>query len=419
MRAFGPIPVLVLLLVLMILCGVSDRAHAAAGAGPSDRDNQGQGNQDWPCFLLRDGAQFTASLEHDVDTSRQRLLTKVLGDLERDATVCPAMATALANFRRDLTSLFDETISKQRVLDRLRPRWTKRWSAAQCAEVEAVAKSANVDTLMSGDNAGAEAASLPDLWARWSRLAEANPALRDKGIAQRIKDTLIDMRTELEAVQHEANAALARALPPLITRDKQAAMTAVDSCITTEQNRLAHTPDAGASAGAGAGAGAGSGAAAAAVLSIDPPAPFVVTRDRADTVTVMTLRSSTGKPAAVQEDGSLCQLMFAEDPEDTGKTQQQLNARASEQPWQQSLLDRLRAGMEVDHGQPFDLLGIRGTEFQGIRHAVGGEPKAGIYLTMLDTPKGRTVLTCATPADGFKDALATFRSIRDAIRPPR
>src|SRR6266542_493661 len=119
-------------------------AAAAAAAGAT---GVAQGEA-WPCFLLRGGPQFTAALERDLDTSRQRLLAMVGGDAESDAKLCPAAARALADFRRDLTTLFDATISKERVLDRLRPRWTRRWTAAQCEEVAALAKSAKADTLM-------------------------------------------------------------------------------------------------------------------------------------------------------------------------------------------------------------------------------------------------------------------------------
>ena len=145
----------------------------------------------------------------------------------------------------------------------------------------------------------------------------------------------------------------------------------------------------------------------------------MVTPIEIDPVTMMVLRSSTGRPVALQEDGSLCQLMFAEEPENTGKTQQELNDRTGQQPWQEALRDRLAAGMDIDRSQTFDLLGIRGTEVLGHRRATGREPKAGIYLALLDTPTGRTVLTCATPADSFTDAVAAFRGVRDAIRPPR
>jgi hypothetical protein len=133
----------------------------------------------------------------------------------------------------------------------------------------------------------------------------------------------------------------------------------------------------------------------------------------------MNLTSATGRPAAVPEDGSLCQLMFADDPEDAGRSQSQLNERAGDQAWRQSFLDRLRAGMDVDRDESFDLLGIRGIEVLGVKRVAAREAKAGIYLALLDTPRGRTVLTCATPADGFAEALAAFRSIREAIRPPR
>jgi hypothetical protein len=107
------------------------------------RDARAAGDDDWPCFLQAEGPRFLAALTHDIETSRQDVLDKLLGDLQRPdkAAVCPAFERAIALLQHDVTTLFDETISAPRMLDRLRPRWTKHWNTAQCAQVAALLKS--------------------------------------------------------------------------------------------------------------------------------------------------------------------------------------------------------------------------------------------------------------------------------------
>lgn len=210
------------ILVLIVVCG---------NARPVAADD------DWPCFFGPEGPRFTAALERDIETSRQGMLQKLLGDLDTLAGSCSPAATVLADFRRELTSAFDEALSRERVLDRLRPRWTRNWNAAQCAEVTALMKPAKAD-------ASTAAATPGEFVAQWIRSPEAAPAMGDKKIAQRIKDTLVDVKNELEKVEHEANAALAVALPPIIRKDKAAAIAAVDTCIAAEKARLAAEPTA-------------------------------------------------------------------------------------------------------------------------------------------------------------------------------
>jgi hypothetical protein len=413
-----------------ITSGPVAAAAAAAATGVAQ-------DEAWPCFLLREGPQFTAALERDIASSRQRLLAMVGGDAESEDKLCPAAARALADFRRDLTTLFDATISKERVLDRLRTQWTRRWQAAQCEEVSALAKSANADTLLSAADprasAAAEALSLTELMAKWLLSTEGDVTLRDKPLAQRITATLLDIKSELAAVQHDANAALKRALPPLVKRDRQAALTAVDSCIATEEARLAREPGAAppppASSAAPPSAPATDPAAdpaAGSGLSVDPPAPFVVTRgqfvvtpEQTGPIVMLRITSSTGKPAPADGDGTLCDVVFRENPENAGVSQEEINQRVSGPQWHNDALASLRTSLDVDPGQPVERLGIRGMEFVATLRLPASARKVRIYMVMLETPKGHTTMTCATPAEGFADALPQFRAIRDTIRPPR
>jgi hypothetical protein len=162
----------------------------------------------------------------------------------------------------------------------------------------------------------------------------------------------------------------------------------------------------------------GAGAAVPQRLSVNPPAPFVATRDQEGPPTVFTIRSSTNSPVSVRPDGGLCLLTFTESPDVAGLTQEQLNARKDTREWQQSIVGRMRSA-DYRAGAAFTVTSVRGMDFLGLKKAAPGEKKIGTYLAIMETPKGQTILTCATPHDGFDAAVPQFRAIRDSIRPER
>jgi hypothetical protein len=255
------------------------------------------------------------------------------------------------------------------------------------------------ESLPPGFSSADVAPSLQDLLDRWSRAAETNPALHDTRLAQRMRDTLVDMKTELAAVQRDANATLVRALPPIVERHRQAALKATDACIAEEETRLRTDPEIG--------------------VSIDPPAPFRVSRGSPGQAVLLKITSSTGKPAAANADGSLCGVGFKASTEHAGVSQDDLNRQITQPQWQEPVLAILGLHMEVTPGQPVERLGIRGMEFIGTPRAPEPAAQVRIYMAIFETPKGRTTFTCATPAEAFSDALPQLRAIRNTLRPPR
>jgi hypothetical protein len=206
------------------------------------RDARAAGDDDWPCFLQADGPRFVAALTHDLETSRQAVLDKLLGDLQRPdkASTCPAFDRAIASLRQDVTTLYDETISAPRVLDRLRPHWTKRWNAAQCAEVAALIKSATAADPARTAASPSPASERPlEVFGRWVTSPAGTAVKGNKEIALRVRDTLIDIRNELNLIALESNVTLSQTMPPIVKRDKEVATVAIDGCIAAEEKRLA------------------------------------------------------------------------------------------------------------------------------------------------------------------------------------
>ena len=361
------------------------------------------GDDDWPCFLQQDGPGFVAALTHDLDASRQTVLDKLLGDLQRpdNAAACPAFDRAIALLRHDVTTLYDETISATRTLDRLRPHWTRRWNATQCAEVAALVKSA-----ASSPAAPSSSSERPlEVLGRWLASPAGTAVKGNKQLALRVRDTLVDIRNELNAIALETNTTLRREMPPIVQRDKQFAMAAIDGCIAAEAKRPTKPPI----------------TATPSALSLDPPAPFVATEEKNGSIAYLKITSSTGKPAAVETDGSVCQASFVENPYGDRHTQAEINERIVKPESHEMLLAAGRGKMDFDPAKPFDRDGIRGMEFfaREKKPAADGAPRKHVYMVMLETPKGYTFLRCATRDEEFAAALPQLRSLRDAITPPR
>jgi len=206
------------------------------------RDARAAGDDDWPCFLQAEGPRFLAALTHDLETSRQAVLDKLLGDLQRPdkAGACPAFDRAIASLQHDVTTLFDETISAPRMLERLRPHWTKHWNAAQCAEVAALIKSAAAADPARTAATPAPASERPlEVFGRWVMSPAGSAVKGNREIALRVRDTLIEIKDEINLIALETNVTLGQAMPPLVKRDKAVAMAAIDACIAAEEKRLA------------------------------------------------------------------------------------------------------------------------------------------------------------------------------------
>jgi hypothetical protein len=375
------------------------------------RDARAAGDDDWPCFLQAEGPRFLAALTHDLETSRQEMLDKLLGDLQRPdkAAACPAFDRAIAWLQHDVTTLYDETISAPRMLDRLRPHWTRHWNATQCAEVAALLKSAAASDPARTAGSPSPASERPlEVFGRWVSSPAGTAVKGNKEIALRVRDTLVDIRDEINLIALETNATLSREMPPIVRRDKAFATAAIDGCIAAEEKRLAQpAPNA--------------AAAPPEALSIEPPAPFVVTHEQNGAIAYLQITSSTGKPVAVEADGALCQASFIENPYGDRHTQAEINDRIIKPESHEMLLAAGRGKMDIEPAKAFDREGIRGVEFvaREKKPATAGAARKHIYMVMIETPKGYTFLRCATTDEEFAAALPQLRSIRDAIRPPR
>jgi len=89
-----------------------------------------------------------------------------------------------------------------------------------------------------------------------------------------------------------------------------------------------------------------------------------------------------------------------------------------EQPnWLDNAAAALSRTFDVTTKQTFVLDGATGVELVGKPKA--GVPGAGVFISMIDTPRGRTTLNCATRIEELDGALNQFRLIRAGITLPK
>jgi hypothetical protein len=151
-------------------------------------------------------------------------------------------------------------------------------------------------------------------------------------------------------------------------------------------------------------------------FKIDPPAPFFVlpaTTKSYDFAAV--INSTTGAPAKGTGDGYLCQVGFKAQPDSAGLSQEEINLQVAAPGWLDNAAAALSTSFNVTGKTTFMLQGATGIELVGVpkdTHA------AGIFVSIIDTPKGRTTLNCATPPAELDGALNQFRLIRGSITLP-
>lgn len=156
---------------------------------------------------------------------------------------------------------------------------------------------------------------------------------------------------------------------------------------------------------------------AATGLTIDPPAPFVVRPSKSNAFEVTAvINSLTGSPSLGAGDNFLCQVGYKSLPDNSDFTQDEINLQQEQPERLDGLANALSRSFEVTGKATFALNGATGLE-------VIGKPKdsakaSSIFMSMIETPTGRTTLNCATRPDEIDKAADQFRLIRASITPP-
>jgi hypothetical protein len=156
-------------------------------------------------------------------------------------------------------------------------------------------------------------------------------------------------------------------------------------------------------------------------LSVEPDAPFEAVRGppRANYDVVVNVRSTTGKPVAAGSDGNLCGVAYKGAAQNADLDQDQIN-RLTVDPERVSMIKAPfeRLG-QVESTDIFEQAGLKGVELVIAPNAGPANETVRMYIAIWETPRGRTVVSCATKVEEMPQALDAFQAVRRSVRMPR
>lgn len=124
----------------------------------------------------------------------------------------------------------------------------------------------------------------------------------------------------------------------------------------------------------------------------------------------------SGKPSLVGGQ-YLCDVGFEPNPQSAEISQSDINTEVEKPEWADMIAESMAVFFKFIDRQSFSLAGASGVEFIAIPNARDGET-IRIVVSMLETPHGRTTVSCATSTDQLEEALPIFRAIRAGVTPP-
>lgn len=152
-------------------------------------------------------------------------------------------------------------------------------------------------------------------------------------------------------------------------------------------------------------------------FKIDPPPPFVLVPAKSATYDLaVVVNSLTGKPSLGAGDNYLCQVGFKKLPENGDFSQEDINLQVAKPDWLDNAAAALSKTFDVGSKATFVLDGATGVELVG--KPLDAAHGAAVFVSMIDTPAGRTTLNCATRPDEIDAAVNQFRLLRASITLP-
>ncbi len=155
-------------------------------------------------------------------------------------------------------------------------------------------------------------------------------------------------------------------------------------------------------------------------FGIAPRAPFISepTSRRQFDVGV-GIKSTTGQPAPAGVAPYVCEAGFKAAPQNNGLSREAINAQMDKPEWANLVRATIELAFTVTAQQRFTLQGYRGIELRGAPKAGPGHEEARMFMSMVETPKGRVTMVCVTERNGFARALPQFRALRATLTLPK
>jgi len=154
-------------------------------------------------------------------------------------------------------------------------------------------------------------------------------------------------------------------------------------------------------------------------FSIIPPAGFMAKQSshkRHDVAVVVN--STTRSPPAVNSDGTLCKLAYKSAPQNNKLTREHINAIVSSPARITIVKSAFERIFRISKADLFVHAGYKGLELHGTPKSGPNAANARVFISLVETRKGRASLICATASGAFASALKDFRAIRSGMIVP-
>jgi hypothetical protein len=156
-------------------------------------------------------------------------------------------------------------------------------------------------------------------------------------------------------------------------------------------------------------------------FAVNPPAPFTTeqTSNRRQFDVGVGISSTTGRPRLAGSGRYVCEAGFKAAPQNASLSRAEINALVDKPEWVNIAKATFELIFRVTSQRRFTLEGYRGLEFEAIPKAGPGAEDVRVFISVVETAKGRTTLLCLTQKDDYKAARPQFRAIRGSINLPK
>ncbi len=155
-------------------------------------------------------------------------------------------------------------------------------------------------------------------------------------------------------------------------------------------------------------------------LGITVPAGFLATAGKPPEGqdAMILINAQDGKPSAVNSDKNLCALAYAKAPKNAALTQKQINDIVDKPEREQVMRTMFSSAFEIKKLERFTLKSAKGFSMMGAPKMGTNHEKIFVYVAMVETPKGRATLNCATTQEESVTATKVFDQLRANVSAP-
>ena len=162
-------------------------------------------------------------------------------------------------------------------------------------------------------------------------------------------------------------------------------------------------------------------------VAVDSATGFAIVADDSFTVQRTTNRKqfdvgfgirAKGDPTTVDTTGGFaCEAGFKSAPQNASLTREQINTMVDNPDWRNVVRANMNLIFDIVTEDTFSLQGYRGVELT-LRPKAGAGGGVQLFMSMIETAKGRMTMLCNSSVSGMPTALPTFRAIRQNVRLP-